>query len=147
MISTRGRYGLRVMVDLAEQNAEGYVPLNEIAERQQISIKYLEIILKTLVQNGLLKGHRGKGGGYKLTRKPEEYSVGEILELTEGSLATVACLLPGAEACPNSGQCRTLPMWRRYDALTHDFFYGMTLKDLVIEDQQANQGDGGKIDG
>ena len=131
MISTRGRYALRVMVDLAEQASEGFVPLNEITERQGISIKYLEIILKTLVQNGLLKGHRGKGGGYRLTRPPEEYTVGEILELTEGTLATVACLAPDAKACPNSPQCRTLPMWRKFDGMVHDFFFGITLKDLM----------------
>ena len=134
MISTRGRYALRVMVDLAEQNSEDYLPLSEIAERQEISIKYLEIILKTLVQNGLLKGHRGKGGGYKLTRPPEAYTVGEILELTEGSLTTVACLSPGAEVCSRKGSCRTLPMWRRFDAMVHDFFFGMTLKDLMEDD-------------
>lgn len=138
MISTRGRYALRVMVDLAEQNAEGYVPLGEIAERQEISIKYLEIILKSLVQNGLLKGHRGKGGGYRLTRAPEEYSVGEILELTEGTLSTVACLSPDAEPCPRSTQCRTLGMWRRFDKMVHDFFFGMTLRDLMEEERRAN---------
>lgn len=136
MISTRGRYALRVMVDLAEQGAAGYVPLNEIAQRQEISVKYLEIILKTLVQNGLLKGHRGKGGGYMLTRAPEDYSVGEILELTEGAMNTVACLAPGAEACPRLGRCRTLPMWRRFDKMVHDFFYGMTLRDLMDEDEE-----------
>lgn len=133
MISTRGRYALRVMVDLAERNTEEYVPLSEIAERQEISIKYLEIILKSLVQNGLLKGHRGKGGGYRLTRPPEEYTVGEILELTEGPLSTVACLTPDAEACPRQAQCRTIPMWRRFDAMVHDFFFGMTLKNLMEE--------------
>ena len=135
MISTRGRYALRVMVDLAEQNADSFVPLNEIADRQHISVKYLELILKTLVQHGLLKGHRGKGGGYRLTRAPEEYRVGEILELTEGTLATVACLAPNAAACPNRSECRTLPMWERFDAMAHDFFFGITLRDLVIEDQ------------
>ena len=137
MISTRGRYALRVMVDLAEQDSDGFVPLNEIAQRQGISIKYLELILKALVQHGLLKGHRGKGGGYKLTRAPEEYTVGEILELTEGTLATVACLAPGAEDCPRQAHCRTLPMWRRFDAMVHDFFFGMTLRDLMNEEQQA----------
>ncbi len=134
MISTKGRYALRVMVDLAEQKADGYVPLNEIAERQEISIKYLEIILKTLVQQGLLKGHRGKGGGYRLTRLPKDYTVGEILELTEGTLATVACLGPGATECPRAACCRTLPMWRRFDGMVHDFFFGLTLEDLMKED-------------
>ena len=136
MISTRGRYALRVMVDLAEQNSDGFVPLNEIAERQGISIKYLELILKALVQNKLLQGHRGKGGGYRLTRAPEDYTVGEILELTEGTLATIACLSPGAGDCPRQAQCRTLPMWRRFDAMVHDFFFGMTLRDLMIEEKE-----------
>lgn len=136
MISTRGRYALRVMLDLAEHDNGDFVPLNEIAQRQGLSIKYLEIILKTLVRNGLLKGHRGKGGGYMLTRKPEEYLVGEILDLTEGPLSPVACLAPGAEPCPNRVCCRTLPMWQRFDAMVHDFFYGMTLKDLLPEAQQ-----------
>ena len=133
MISTRGRYALRVLVDLAERDTGDYVPLNEIAARQGISIKYLEIIIKTLVRNGLLKGHRGKGGGYRLTRRPEEYRVGEILELTEGPLSSVACLAPGADPCPNRENCRTLPMWARFDMMVHDFFYGMTIKDLVSE--------------
>lgn len=133
MISTRGRYALRVMVDLAERDADKFVPLNEIAECQGISVKYLELILKTLVQKGLLKGHRGKGGGYRLTRPPEEYSVGEILALTEGPMATVACLQPGAEPCPRSANCRTLPMWRKLDGILHDFLYGVTLKDLMEE--------------
>ena len=131
MISTRGRYALRVLVDLAEQDTEDFVPLGEIARRQEISVKYLEIIVKTLVQNGMLKGHRGKGGGYKLTRKPEEYPVGEILELTEGPMTSVACLSGGAEACPRRDRCRTLPMWKRFDGMVRDFFYGMTLKDLM----------------
>ena len=136
MISTRGRYALRVMVDLAERNSDGYVPLNAIAERQGISIKYLELILKVLVQHRLLKGLRGKGGGYRLTRVPEEYTVGEILELTEGPLATVACLAPGSEDCPRQARCRTLPMWQRFDAMVHDFFFGITLRDLMLEEPQ-----------
>ena len=138
MISTRGRYALRVMVDLAEQNSKDFVPLSDIARRQGISVKYLELILKGLVQNGLLKGHRGKGGGYRLTRPPEAYKVGEILELTEGTLATVACLSPNAEECPNRACCRTLPMWRRFDAMVHDFFFQTTLKDLLLEDAQED---------
>ena len=140
MISTRGRYALRVMVDLAEQNTEDYVPLNEIARRQEISVKYLEIILKELVRQGLLQGHRGKGGGYRLTRPPEEYTVGEILTLTEGSLATVACLNAGSDSCPRQSECRTLPMWRRFDQLVHDFFYGLTLKDLMPDPEPMDEG-------
>lgn len=121
MISTGGRYALRVMLDLAERGSDGFVPLSEIARRQEISIKYLERILRKLVQNKLLKGHRGKGGDYQLTRAPEEYTVGEILELTEGTLATIACLAPGAEGCPRQARCRTLPMWRRFDAMVRVF--------------------------
>ena len=137
MISTRGRYALRVMIDLAAQDPEAFVPLGEIAERQGISIKYLELIVTTLVKHGLLNARRGKSGGYQLTRPPEAYPVGEILELTEGPMATVACLMPGAAECPRNAQCQTLPMWRRFDAMVHDFFYGMTLKDLMEEGQNA----------
>ena len=137
MISTKGRYALRVMVDLAEHSDQEFVPLAVIAERQNISVKYLEIILKTLVQHRLLKGLRGKGGGYRLTRKPEEYSVGEILELTEGTIAPVACLSPDAEQCDNEENCRTLPMWRRLNDLVRDFYYGITLKDLMADPDRS----------
>lgn len=133
MISTKGRYALRVMLDLAQHDTDHYIPLEEIAARQGISKKYLEIILKTLVQHKLLKGLRGKGGGYQLTRSPEKYPVGEILELTEGSLATVACLQPDAEPCERTAICTTLPMWRRFDQMVHDFFYNITLNDLLQE--------------
>ena len=131
MISTKARYALRVMVDLAQHREEDYIPLKEIAKRQEISEKYLEIILKILVKGNILKGLRGKGGGYRLTRCPGEYTVGEIIELTEGPLAPVACLRPDAEACPRSEGCITLPLWKKYDTLVHDFFYGITLKDLI----------------
>ena len=131
MISTKGRYALRVMIDLAEHNSDNFIPLKDIASRQGISEKYLEIILKVLVKEKLLKGLRGKGGGYKLTREPENYSVGEILELTEGTLATVACLAPNAEPCEHAGNCRTLTMWQRFNTMVHDYFYGITLADLL----------------
>ncbi|MCR5207169.1 MAG: Rrf2 family transcriptional regulator [Eubacterium sp.] len=131
MISTKGRYALRVMIDLAKQHSDSYVPLKEIAERQQISKKYLEIIVKELVNAKLLKGVSGKGGGYRLSRKPEEYSVGEILEVTEGTLAIVACLSADAEICPRAETCETLPMWSEYNKMVHDFFYSKTLKDLL----------------
>ena len=130
MISTKGRYALRVMMDLAEQK-EDVVPLKDIAERQEISKKYLEIIVKDLVKGKLIKGSSGKGGGYRLCRKPEEYSVGEILELTEGSLATVACLAPDVEECPRASQCKTLPMWAEFDKMVHDYFYSKKLTDLL----------------
>lgn len=131
MISTKGRYAIRFMMDLAEQPEGVPVPLEEIATRQEISKKYLEIVVKMLVQGKLVRGTSGKGGGYRLMRKPEEYTVGEILDLTEGSLATVACLDKEAEICPREGCCRTLPMWKKFDSLVHDFFYGITVADLL----------------
>ncbi len=131
MISTKGRYALRVMIDLAEHSEEGRIPLKDIAQRQMISKKYLEIIVKDLVTSGLISGASGKGGGYSLLKKPEEYSVGEILESSEVSLATVACLADGAAPCPRAAECQTLPLWEEYDRMTHDFFYGKTLKDLM----------------
>ncbi len=130
MISTKGRYALRVMLDLAKQNSDSYIPLKEIAERQSISKKYLEIIVKELVNSGLLIGVSGKGGGYKLSRKPEEYSVGEILEVTEGTLAVIACLEKGAEPCERAEFCDTLPMWKEYNDLVRNFFYSKKLTDL-----------------
>ena len=131
MISTKGRYALRVMIDLAKQNSDNYIPLKEIAERQGISKKYLEIIVKELVNAKLLKGVSGKGGGYKLSRKPEDYSVGEILEVTEGTLAIVACLSKDAEQCPRAEMCETLPMWEEYNQMIHDYFYSKKLSDLL----------------
>ena len=131
MISTRGRYALRVMADMAQHGRDGYLPLKEIANRQEISEKYLESILMILVRQGLLTGVRGKGGGYRLTRPPEAYTVGEILRLTEGSLAPVACLEEGADPCPRREKCVTLPMWKRLDDLIRQFFDGITLKDLM----------------
>ena len=131
MISTRGRYALRVMIDLAEQQTNNFVPLKEIAERQEISEKYLENIVKNLVQNGFLEGLRGKGGGYRLCRPPEDYSVGEILRITEGELAPVACLERGAKPCPRAAECRTLPMWKKYYAMTNEFFDGISIADLM----------------
>ena len=131
MISTRGRYAIRIMIDLAKNDQGKYIPLKDIAARQQISKKYLEIIVKDMVAGGLVTGASGKGGGYKLCRKPEEYSIGEIIELMEGSLATVACLTRDAEPCPRASDCPTLPLWEEYDRMTHDFFYGRSLGDLV----------------
>jgi len=131
MISTKGRYAIRVMLDLAENDTGSYIPLKDIAARQDISKKYLEIIVKDMVAGGLLVGASGKGGGYKLVRKPEEYSVGEVLELMEGPLATVACLADGAVPCPRAEECETLPLWAEYDRLTHDFFFGKRISDLI----------------
>lgn len=131
MISTKGRYALRVMIDLAEHKDADAVPLKEIAERQEISKKYLESIVSTLVKGKLVKGSSGKGGGYVLCREPDEYSVGEILELTEGSLAVVACLAEDAEKCPRASKCKTLPLWTEFDKMVYDYFYSKKLSDLV----------------
>ena len=142
LVSTKGRYALRVMIDLAEHPTDGYIPLKLIAERQGISEKYLESIIKLLVRARLLTGLRGKGGGYRLTRSPEEYTVGSILRLTEGSLAPVACLERDSPECPRSADCRTLPMWRKLDAMIRDFFDGITIADLSAP---ARPEDGGPI--
>ena len=131
MISTKGRYALRVMIDLAEHDNGEYIPLKEIAARQDISKKYLEIIVKDLVHAKLVTGASGKGGGYRLCRAPNDYPVGEILEATEGPLATVACLAPDADPCPRAGVCRTLPLWTDLDKMIHDYFYGKTLQDVA----------------
>jgi len=131
MISTKGRYALRVMIDLAKNENGQPLPLKDIAERQGISKKYLEIIVKDLVDGKLVKGASGKGGGYVLLRKPEEYSVGEIVELMEGSLAPVACLQKDAEECPRYASCATLPLWQELDQLVHDFLYQKKLTDLL----------------
>ena len=131
MISTRGRYALRVMIDLAENDNGSFIPLKDIAAREEISKKYLEIIVKDMVSGGLLVGASGKGGGYKLCRKPEEYSVGEILELMEGTLSPVACLADEKYACDRKEKCQTLPLWEEFDTMVHDFFYGKKLTDLI----------------
>ena len=131
MISTKARYALIVMIDLAQNQQDGYIPLKDIAARQDISEKYLEIILKALVKGKIIKGLRGKGGGYMLTRSPEEYVIGEIIELTEGPLAPVACMLPDADPCPRKDTCMTLPLWQKYDSVIHDFFYNITLEDVL----------------
>ena len=138
IVSTKGRYALRVMIDLAEHQAERYVPLKEVAARQEISEKYLENILKVLVQNGFLEGLRGKGGGYRLTRSPDQYTVAEILLLTEGSLAPVSCLAPGASACERMSNCRTYSMWKGLNDLISNYFGNITLADLALPDQAGN---------
>ncbi len=133
MISTKGRYAIRVLIDLAENETDGYVPLKDIAERQGISKKYLEIIAKDMVAGGLLVGSSGKGGGYRLCRKPEEYTVGEVIELMEGTLSPVACLAAESNSCPRKNICQTLPLWTEYDSMVHDFFYGKKLSDLIAK--------------
>ena len=130
MISTKGRYALRFLADVAEHQGDGFVPLKDVAVRQEISEKYLEIVVKELVKGGLLTALRGKGGGYRLSRSPEEYSVKSILELMEGSLAPVACLESGQNVCPRSNSCRTLPLWQGLDKVISDYLARFTLADL-----------------
>ena len=131
MISTKGRYALRVMIDLAENSEKGYIPLKDIAERQQISKKYLEIIVKELVSGGFIEGTSGRGGGYRLCRDADAYNIGEILERMEGTLACVSCLSENAKECPRRAECRTLPMWSEFNGIVHDYFHGRKLSDLV----------------
>lgn len=131
MISTRGRYALRVIIDLAEHNSDGYTPLKDIAARQGISRKYAENIMTTLSKNGFVEAVHGKGGGYRLNRKPEEYRVGDILRLTEGSLAPVSCLECGAEVCDKVDDCRTFPMWDKLNNLINDYLNQVTIGDLM----------------
>lgn len=138
LISTKGRYSLRVMVDLAEHQADGYIPLKEIAQRQEISEKYLESIIKFLVKDNLLIGLRGKGGGYKLTRNPDQYTVGSILRLTEESLAPVSCLEPNAAACPRMASCRTLSMWKGLNDVINNYLDNITIADLMRRESDGN---------
>ena len=139
LISTRGRYALRVMVDLAEHQNGNYIPLKEVADRQEISEKYLESIIKTLVRCGDLEGLRGKGGGYRLTKPAEEYTVGDLLRKMEGTLAPVACLGPESAPCSRAADCRTLPMWQKLDRLVNEFFDGVTLPDLMRSPDAGNE--------
>ena len=131
MISTKGRYALRIFIDLTEQDAKSPVPLRDIARRQGVSEKYLQHIAKTLVDSGLLVGTSGKGGGYLMARPPQECTVGEVLEAAEGTLAPVACLACDTVECDRQSNCKTLPLWQRFDSLSRDFFASVTIADLV----------------
>ena len=133
MISTRGRYALRVMIDLAQQHSNDFIPLRDIADRQCISEKYLEAVIKALVSEGLLSGMRGKGGGYKLTKSPEGYTVGSILRLTEGTLAPVSCLDcgTGSVECERSNECITLPLWKKLNVVVNGYLDSITLADVI----------------
>ena len=145
MVSTKGRYALRVMIDLAEHQTDGYIPLKEIASRQNISAasdvykrQYLESIIKSLVKSNMLVGLRGKGGGYRLTREPDQYTIGEVLRLTEGSLAPVACLEANAESCPRMFECRTVSLWRGLDEVVNEYLDGITVADLIAPYQSGD---------
>ena len=131
LISTRGRYALRVLIDMAEHQSDGVIPLKEVAKRQEISEKYLEAILKTLVKNGVITGTRGKGGGYRFNRPAEQVTVGEILRMTEESLASVSCLEEGAAACPRASHCKTLPLWEGLDRVIQEYLDQYTVADLM----------------
>ena len=131
MISSRGRYCLRVMIDLAEHQGDGYIPMKDVAARQEISLKYLEKILPVLVKNGIVEGLQGKTGGYRLSRTPEEYTLGEILRLTEGTLAPVACLDCGAAPCDRAAHCKTLPVWTELDRIVNGYLDSVTIADLL----------------
>ncbi len=133
IVSTKGRYALRVMVYLAQKGQQEYTPLKEIAESEGISQKYLESIMTTLSKADFVDAVHGKGGGYRLNKSPEGYTVGGILKLTEGSLATVSCTTQGPSACSRSTCCQTLPMWERLDKMIDEFFEGITLSDLLKE--------------
>lgn len=132
IISSKGRYALRIMTDLAEHTGEGFISLSDISARQEISLKYLESITAMLNKSGLVESMRGKSGGYKLHKKPEEYTLREILEVTEGGLAPVNCAcLTGNEECERSALCPTMPVWQKLDRLIGDYLESVTLKDLI----------------
>jgi len=131
IVSTRGRYALRVLIDMAEHADQERIPLKEIAERQSISQKYIEAIMTLLSKNGFIDGVHGKGGGYKLNRKPEDYKVGDILRLTEGTLAPVSCLQKDAAACEKKAQCRTIGMWTKLDELVENYLDSVSVADLM----------------
>ncbi len=131
IVSTKGRYALRVMLHFAGHGGDDYIPLKEIAEEENISQKYLESIMTVLSKAGFVDAVHGKGGGYRLNRKPEEYTVGSILKLTEGGLSAVSCTAQGAAACSRTVCCQTKPMWDKLDQMINDFFEGITLADLL----------------
>ena len=133
IVSTKGRYALRVMLSFAQRGGDEYIPLKEIAEAEDISQKYLESIMTILSKAGFVDAVHGKGGGYRLNRKPEDYTVGSILKLTEGSLAAVSCTAQGAAACSRTTCCQTLPMWEKLEKMIDEFFEGITLADLLKE--------------
>ena len=131
MISTRGRYAIRVLLDLAEHRGEAFTPMKEVARRQEISLKKQKKIMPLLSKANMVEGQHGKGGGYRLTMEPENYRIGDILRLTEVDLAPVACLSAPSNTCPRAPYCRTLPMWQKYYEMTLSYFDGITIRDLM----------------
>lgn len=135
MISTKGRYALRFLVDVAEHQRDSFVPLRDVARRQDISEKYLEIVVKDLVKGGVLTALRGKGGGYRLSAPPEDISIKAVIELTDGSLAPVTCLEPGQAPCERRAECRTFPIWQGLDKVISDYLSQFSLADLLNEEK------------
>lgn len=131
MISTKGRYSIRILLDLAEHRNGRYIPMKDVAARQDVSLKYIEKLVPALKSAGLIESSHGIGGGYRLTREPEQYTLWEILKLAEGDLAPVSCLQENAAVCTRAAECRTLPVWENYYRLTKDYFSGITLADLM----------------
>ena len=131
MISTRGRYAIRVMLDIAQHQKDGYVPMKEVAGRQNLSLKYLEQIIPPLKKNNMVEGIQGKGGGYRLVRKPEQYTIGDILRITERDLAPVSCLAEGAEKCNRRDKCQTIDFWEGLNSVVNDYLDSKTLADLM----------------
>ena len=138
IISTRGRYALRLLLDLAEHQEEGYISLKDISERQDISLKYVEQLMPHLIEGGMLETARGKSGGYRLARSADKYPLGEILRITEGSLAPVKCLSTDENICPRKEKCETLPVWEELDRLISDYLDGVTLQDLIDQKKQKS---------
>ena len=131
LISTKGRYALRIMIDLAEHQTDAFISLRGIAQRQEISEKYLESIIRMLVKARVVESLRGKGGGYRLKKDPDQYTVGSIMRLTEESLAPVSCLEANAESCPRAGSCRTLALWQGLDKVIYEYLESVTIADLM----------------
>lgn len=137
LISTRGRYALRVLLDLAEHQNDGYIAMKKVAERQDLSLKYIEKIMPVLSKNNYVEGIHGKGGGYRLSREINDYKVGDILRLAEGDLAPVACLGCDATPCDRAESCKTLPMWKEFYGLVNNYFDRITLADLMKQEHNS----------
>lgn len=138
MISTKGRYSIRILLDLAEHRNGSYIPMKDVAARQNVSLKYIERLMPALKAAGLVDSVHGIGGGYRLTREPDQYTLWEILRLAEGDLAPVACLQSGAAPCARAADCRTLSVWDGYYKLSREYFSGVTLADLMREPRTSD---------
>lgn len=131
MISTRGRYAIRLMLDIAANQQDGYVPMKDVAARQDLSLKYLEQILPALTKNNLVEGVQGRGGGYRLVGSPKEYTIGDILRITERDIAPVSCLAEGAKECERRGKCQTIDFWEGLNTVVNNYLDSKTLADLM----------------